>query len=82
MGIGGSDGGPPIKLGTQCGRTQTATVQNDVTRHAHAGDLIFEGSQELHGLRNEGSDSATYLVIRFDLHDIASSDTSRCITSR
>src|ERR1700760_3474336 len=38
-------------------------LQNGVTRHARAGDVIFEASNELHGLRNPGPDSATYLVI-------------------
>jgi len=59
-----------------------AVFQNGVTRHAKIGDVIFEASQELHGLRNEGSDSATYLVIRLDPHDIASSDSARCVASR
>jgi quercetin dioxygenase-like cupin family protein len=63
-------------------RGSLAVLQNGVTRHAHSGDVIFEASQELHGLRNEGSDSATYLVIRLDPHDIASSDSARCVASR
>jgi len=57
-------------------------LQNGVTRHARAGDVIFEASNELHGLRNEGPDSATYLVIRIEPHDIAPADTSRCRASR
>jgi quercetin dioxygenase-like cupin family protein len=63
-------------------RGSLAVLQNGITRHAHTGDVIFEASQELHGLRNEGSDSATYLVIRLDPHDIASSDSRRCVAHR
>jgi len=54
-------------------------LQNGITRHARAGDVIFEASNELHGLRNPGPDSATYLVIRIDPHDVAGQDTSRCV---
>lgn len=54
-------------------------LQNGVTRHARVGDVIFEAANELHGLRNPGPDSATYLVIRIDPHDIAGADTGRCI---
>jgi quercetin dioxygenase-like cupin family protein len=63
-------------------RGSLAVLQNGITRHAHTGDVIFEASQELHGLRNEGSDSATYLVIRLDPHDIAWSDSGRCVAPR
>ena len=44
--------------------------QNGATRHAGAGAVIFEASNELHGLRNPGPDSATYVVIRIDPHDL------------
>jgi len=54
-------------------------LQNGITWHARAGDVIFEASNELHGLRNPGPDSATYLVIRIDPHDVAGQDTSRCV---
>lgn len=54
-------------------------LQNGRTRHAQAGDVIFEASDELHGLRNPGPDSATYLVIRIDPHDVAGQDTTRCV---
>jgi len=57
-------------------------LQNGVTRHARAGDVIFEASNEVHGLRNPGPDSATYLVIRFDPHDLVESDTARCVARR
>src|SRR5438270_6277318 len=54
-------------------------LQNGVTRQARAGDVIFEAANELHGLRNPGPDSVTYLVIRIDPHDVAGQDTSRCV---
>ena len=53
-------------------------LQNGVTRRAHSGAVIFEASNELHGLRNPGPDSATYVVIRLDPHDLVSADTNRC----
>jgi len=53
-------------------------VQNDVTHHASSGAVIFEAANELHGLRNPGPDSATYVVIRIDPHDLATSDANRC----
>ena len=46
-------------------------LQNEATRHAGPGAVIFEASNELHGLRNPGPDSATYVVIRIDPHDLA-----------
>ncbi|AHG88018.1 hypothetical protein J421_0481 [Gemmatirosa kalamazoonensis] len=33
-------------------------------RRAPAGSLIFEASNELHGVRNVGADTAVYYVIR------------------
>lgn len=45
-------------------------LQNGVTRRAGPGAVIFEASNELHGLRNAGPDSATYVVIRIDPHDL------------
>jgi quercetin dioxygenase-like cupin family protein len=44
--------------------------QNGTTRRAGPGAVIFEASNELHGLRNPGPDSATYVVIRLDPHDL------------
>jgi len=44
--------------------------QNGATRRAGPGAVIFEASNELHGLRNPGPDSATYVVIRLDPHDL------------
>jgi quercetin dioxygenase-like cupin family protein len=40
--------------------------QNGATRRVGPGAVIFEASNELHGLRNPGPDSATYVVIRID----------------
>src|SRR5690348_3809334 len=45
-------------------------LQNGATRRAGPGSVIFEASKELHGLRNPGPDSATYVVIRIDPHDL------------
>ena len=45
-------------------------LQNGVTRRAGPGAVIFEASNELHGLRNPGPDSTTYVVIRIDPHDL------------
>jgi quercetin dioxygenase-like cupin family protein len=57
-------------------------LQNDATQRVAAGAVIFEASNELHGLRNPGPDSATYVVIRIDPHDLASADTSHCSRGR
>ena len=58
--------------------------QGDVVRQAGPGAVIFEASNELHGLRNPGPDSATYVVIRIDPPGLASPDRPRCraITGR
>jgi quercetin dioxygenase-like cupin family protein len=40
-------------------------VQNGVTNHASPGAVIFEASNERHGLRNDGRVPATYYVIKF-----------------
>jgi XRE family transcriptional regulator, regulator of sulfur utilization len=45
-------------------------LQNGATRRAGPGAVIFEASNELHGVRNTGPDSATYVVIRIDPHDL------------
>jgi quercetin dioxygenase-like cupin family protein len=45
-------------------------LQGTTTRVAHAGDVIFMASNELHGLKNTGTTDATYLVIRIDPHDL------------
>src|SRR3954462_5263156 len=60
----------------QSGRLEA--LQGDVVRHAGPGAVIFEASNELHGLRNPGPDSATYVVIRIDPPGLASPDRPRC----
>ena len=42
-----------------------AAMQNGVTNYAGPGSLIFEASNEEHGLRNTGSVTATYYVIKW-----------------
>jgi quercetin dioxygenase-like cupin family protein len=51
-------------------RGQLDVLQEGVTRRAVAGAVIYQASNELHGLRNPGPDSATYVVIRLDPHDL------------
>jgi mannose-6-phosphate isomerase-like protein (cupin superfamily) len=41
------------------------TVQNAQTNHVGAGGVVFEGSNELHGIRNIGTNSATYYVLKW-----------------
>jgi quercetin dioxygenase-like cupin family protein len=45
-------------------------LQNGVVRRAGPGAVIFQAANEVHGLRNAGPDSATYVVIRIDPHDL------------
>jgi uncharacterized cupin superfamily protein len=45
-------------------------VQNDRTNRVEAGGIIFEASNELHGVRNIGTNRATYYVIKFRPHDL------------
>jgi XRE family transcriptional regulator, regulator of sulfur utilization len=40
-------------------------LQNDDRKHAGPGAIIFEGSNELHAVKNIGSTPATYYVIQF-----------------
>ena len=40
-------------------------MQNGVTRRADAGSIIFEASNQLHGLRNVGKTPATYYVFKW-----------------
>jgi XRE family transcriptional regulator, regulator of sulfur utilization len=40
-------------------------MQNGVTRRAGTGSIIFQASNDLHGLRNVGSTPATYYVIKW-----------------
>jgi len=56
-----------IKEGT------VAAMQNGVTNIVTAGGIIFEASNELHGLRNVGTNRATYFVFKFTPHDLVKS---------
>jgi quercetin dioxygenase-like cupin family protein len=51
-------------------RGQLDVLQANVTRRARAGAVIYQASNELHGITNPGPDSATYVVIRIDPHDL------------
>ena len=41
------------------------STQNGVVKKAGPGSIIFEGSNDLHGLRNAGTTPATYYVIKW-----------------
>lgn len=45
-------------------------MQGDKTNIVTAGGIIFEASNELHGLRNIGTNQATYYVFKFTPHDL------------
>jgi quercetin dioxygenase-like cupin family protein len=47
-----------------------AAIQGDKTNTVEAGGIIFEASNELHGLRNIGTNRATYFVIKYVPHDL------------
>ncbi len=47
-----------------------AALQGDKTNIVTTGGIIFEASNELHGLRNIGTNQATYFVIKFLPHDL------------
>lgn len=46
-------------------------VQIDRTNRVEAGGMIFEASNEYHGVRNIGSNRATYYVLKWYPHDLA-----------
>jgi mannose-6-phosphate isomerase-like protein (cupin superfamily) len=45
-------------------------MQNGVTNRVAAGGIIFQASNELHGLRNPGTNQAVYYVIKIYPHDL------------
>ncbi len=47
-----------------------AAIQGDHTNTVAAGGIIFEASNELHGLINIGTNRATYWVVKFAPHDL------------
>lgn len=47
-----------------------AALQGDQTNIVEAGGIIFEASNELHGLRNVGTNRAAYYVIKYVPHDL------------
>jgi mannose-6-phosphate isomerase-like protein (cupin superfamily) len=48
-----------------------AALQGDKTNIVTDGGIIFEASNEFHGLTNVGTDQATYFVIKFAPRDLA-----------
>ncbi len=48
--------------------------QNGVTHRVEAGGIIFEGSNDLHGLRNVGNQPATYFVLAWYPHDLTGTE--------
>jgi quercetin dioxygenase-like cupin family protein len=47
------------------------SIQNNQTNRVEAGGIIFEASNEFHGVRNIGTNRATYFVLKFTPHDLA-----------
>ena len=46
-----------------------SVFQENITRKAHAGDVIFLASNQWHNFTNIGTVDAKYMVIRIDTHD-------------
>jgi len=46
------------------------SVQEGQTNRVEAGGIIFEGSNEMHGIRNVGTNRATYFVVKWVPHDL------------
>jgi quercetin dioxygenase-like cupin family protein len=46
------------------------SMQNGITNRVAAGGIIFEASNEWHGLRNPGTNQAVYYVIKIYPHDL------------
>jgi len=51
------------------------SVQNGTTNRVEAGGMIFEASNEIHGVRNIGSTRATYFVFKWYPRDLAKATT-------
>jgi quercetin dioxygenase-like cupin family protein len=47
-----------------------ASIQGDKTNTVEAGGIVFEASNELHGLKNIGTNQATYYVFKYDPRDL------------
>jgi mannose-6-phosphate isomerase-like protein (cupin superfamily) len=47
-----------------------AALQGDKTNIVTSGGIIFEASNEFHGLTNVGTNQATYWVIKISPHDL------------
>ena len=47
-----------------------AAIQGDQTNTVNVGGIIFEASNERHGLINIGTNRATYFVIKYAPHDL------------
>ena len=58
---------PPLRstvVRADSARGTLEVTQEGVVRRAGPGSLIFQASNEMHGLRNVGADTASYVVVR------------------